>query len=80
MTALLAEGRAHPDTVESFLEFLGDAATSVSDLADDLYFTEIPRIPSMPWLILAAPAEPPSPGGRQFALLAAAITGDPRRR
>ncbi|WP_431944819.1 hypothetical protein [Micromonospora marina] len=41
VTALLAEGRAHPDTVESLLEFLGDAAVSVTHLADDRYFAEI---------------------------------------
>lgn len=41
VTALLAEGRAHPDTVESLLEFLGDAASSVTDLVDDHYFAEI---------------------------------------
>ncbi|MET7372693.1 hypothetical protein [Micromonospora arida] len=41
VTALLAEGRAHPDTVESLLEFLGDAASSVTDLADDHYFAGI---------------------------------------
>lgn len=41
VTVLLAEGRAHPDTVESLLEFLGDAAVSVTHLADDRYFAEI---------------------------------------
>ncbi|MFI7077575.1 hypothetical protein ACIBO1_09800 [Micromonospora sp. NPDC049903] len=41
VTALLADERAHPDTVEALLEFLGDAALSVSDLADDRYFAEI---------------------------------------
>ncbi|MDZ5447286.1 hypothetical protein U2F26_32030 [Micromonospora sp. 4G57] len=41
VTALLAEGRAHPDTVEPLLEFLGDAALSVTHLADDRYFAEI---------------------------------------
>jgi hypothetical protein len=35
---LIAEGRAHPDTVESLLEFLGDAAQSVTALAGDPYF------------------------------------------
>ncbi|WP_244235782.1 hypothetical protein [Micromonospora inaquosa] len=38
VTALLADGRAHPDTVESLLEFLGDAAVSVTDLAEKHYF------------------------------------------
>ncbi|MET7833745.1 hypothetical protein ABZS44_13030 [Micromonospora sediminicola] len=41
VTALLAEGRAHPDTIEPLLEFLGDAATSVTDLADNRYFAGI---------------------------------------
>jgi hypothetical protein len=41
VTALLADGRAHPDTIEALLEFLGDAALSVTDLADDRYFAEI---------------------------------------
>ncbi|MEV1155869.1 hypothetical protein AB0J27_10730 [Micromonospora chokoriensis] len=41
VTALLAEGRAHPDTLESLLEFLGDAAMSVIDLSDDRYFARI---------------------------------------
>ncbi|MGN9811475.1 hypothetical protein ACTMSW_19225 [Micromonospora sp. BQ11] len=41
VTELLAEGRAHPDTVESLLEFLGDAAMSVTDLADDRHFAGI---------------------------------------
>ncbi|MFG2059258.1 hypothetical protein ACGFI9_35100 [Micromonospora sp. NPDC048930] len=41
VTALLADGRAHRDTVESLLEFLGDAALSVTSLADDRYFAEI---------------------------------------
>lgn len=34
VTALLAEGRAHPDTVDSLVEFLGDAASSVTSLRD----------------------------------------------
>jgi hypothetical protein len=41
VTALLADGRAHPDTVEALLEFLGYAALSVTGLADDRYFAEI---------------------------------------
>ncbi|MET8552109.1 hypothetical protein [Micromonospora zamorensis] len=41
VTALLAEERAHPDTVESLLEFLGDAAMSVTDLSDDRHFEGI---------------------------------------
>ncbi|MFI7578225.1 hypothetical protein [Micromonospora sp. NPDC049497] len=41
VTALLAEGQAHPDTVDSLVEFLGDAAMSVTDLADDRYFAGI---------------------------------------
>ncbi|MEU5943412.1 hypothetical protein ABZ807_30585 [Micromonospora sp. NPDC047548] len=41
VTAMLAEGRAHPDSVEGLLEFLGDAALSVTHLADDRYFAEI---------------------------------------
>ncbi|MGW2625673.1 hypothetical protein [Micromonospora taraxaci] len=41
VTALLAEGRAHPDTIESLLEFLGDAAMSAIDLSDDRYFAKI---------------------------------------
>ncbi|MEU3457405.1 hypothetical protein ABZ671_27945 [Micromonospora sp. NPDC006766] len=41
VTELLAEGRAHPDTVEPLLEFLGDAALSVTRLADDRYFAEL---------------------------------------
>ncbi|MTK05037.1 hypothetical protein [Micromonospora sp. CP22] len=41
VTALLAEKRAHPDTVESLLEFLGDAAMSVTHLADDRDFAKI---------------------------------------
>lgn len=41
VTALLADRRAHPDTVEALLEFLGDAAMSVTDLSDDRYFAEI---------------------------------------
>ncbi|MEU8262509.1 hypothetical protein AB0C02_17985 [Micromonospora sp. NPDC048999] len=41
VTALLADGRAHPDTVEPLLEFLGDAALSVTRLAGDRYFAEI---------------------------------------
>ncbi|WP_430781635.1 hypothetical protein [Actinoplanes sp. G11-F43] len=32
VTGLLAEGRAHPDTVESLVEFLGAAALAVTDL------------------------------------------------
>lgn len=41
VTTLLAEGRAHPDTVEPLLEFLGDAALSVTGLADDRCFVEV---------------------------------------
>ncbi|MFD0782867.1 hypothetical protein [Micromonospora avicenniae] len=41
LTTLLANGRAHPDTVESLLQFLGDAALSVTGLADDRYFAEV---------------------------------------
>ncbi|RGC65372.1 hypothetical protein C5N14_28920 [Micromonospora sp. MW-13] len=39
--ALIAERRSHPDTVEALLEFLGDAAMSVTALADDHYFAKI---------------------------------------
>jgi len=35
VTELLAEGRAHPDTVESLLEFIGNVARSVTGLAGD---------------------------------------------
>ncbi|TDC02026.1 hypothetical protein E1091_01660 [Micromonospora fluostatini] len=41
VTALLADGRAHPDTVEALLEFLGDAALSVTRLADDRHVAEL---------------------------------------
>lgn len=41
VTALLAEGRAHSDTVEALLEFLGDAALSVTGLADDRDFAGV---------------------------------------
>lgn len=40
VTTLLLEGRAHPDTVGSLLEFLGDAARSVTDLAGNDYFAD----------------------------------------
>ncbi|MEV6929767.1 hypothetical protein AB0M46_35480 [Dactylosporangium sp. NPDC051485] len=40
VTALLAEGRAHPDTVDSLVAFLGDAASSVTDLAGNPHFAE----------------------------------------
>ncbi|MCM4078565.1 hypothetical protein [Paractinoplanes hotanensis] len=38
MTELLAEGRAHPETIEYLLQFLGDAARSVTALAGHDYF------------------------------------------
>lgn len=41
VTALLADGRAHPDMAEPLLEFLGHAALTVTDLADDRRFTEV---------------------------------------
>ncbi|MER7894454.1 hypothetical protein ABTX15_32115 [Micromonospora sp. NPDC094482] len=41
VTALLADRRAHPDRLEALLEFLGDGAMSVTDLADDRYFAEM---------------------------------------
>ncbi|WP_176985153.1 hypothetical protein [Asanoa ishikariensis] len=41
VTALLADRRAHPDSVEGLLEFLGDAAMSVTGLADNRYVAEI---------------------------------------
>ncbi|MFI6784843.1 hypothetical protein [Micromonospora sp. NPDC050276] len=40
MTVLLAEGRAHPATVGSLVEFLGDAALSVTNLGVNPYFAE----------------------------------------
>jgi len=45
VTTLLAEGRAHPDTVEALLEFLGHAAYSLVNLAGNSYFAaELPGI------------------------------------
>ncbi|WP_232290077.1 hypothetical protein [Micromonospora sp. ATCC 39149] len=41
VTALFAGGQAHPDSVEPLLEFLGDAAMSVVNLADNRYFAGI---------------------------------------
>ncbi|MDR7275764.1 hypothetical protein [Catenuloplanes atrovinosus] len=38
VTELLAAGRAHPDTVEGLLEFLGDAARSAADVTGSDYF------------------------------------------
>ncbi|MFY1626993.1 MULTISPECIES: hypothetical protein [Micromonospora] len=40
VTALLGEGRAHPDTVDALVEFLGDAASSVTFLAGNPHFAE----------------------------------------
>ncbi len=40
VTALLAEGRTHPDAVTSLVEFLGDAALSVTNLAESPHFAE----------------------------------------
>jgi hypothetical protein len=41
VTALLGAGRAHPDTVESLLEFLGWAARAVTRSAGIGYFAEM---------------------------------------
>ncbi|MEU1244214.1 hypothetical protein ABZ388_28010 [Micromonospora parva] len=41
VTVLLAEGRAHSDTVTSLVEFLGDAALSVTNLAENPHFAEV---------------------------------------
>jgi len=41
VTALLAEGRAHPDAVEGLLEFLELAARSTIDLAGNDYFADL---------------------------------------
>ncbi|WCN79405.1 hypothetical protein [Micromonospora sp. LH3U1] len=41
VTVLLAGGRVHQDVVEPLLEFLGDAALSVTELAGDRYFAGI---------------------------------------
>lgn len=40
VSALLAEGRAHPVTVDSLVEFLGDAAPIVTSLAGNPHFAE----------------------------------------
>jgi hypothetical protein len=52
VTVLLAEGRVHPDNVAGLLEFLGDAGTSVTGLADDDYF--IPILPEVAAAVAAA--------------------------
>ncbi|MFG3642465.1 hypothetical protein ACGF3C_19600 [Micromonospora sp. NPDC047762] len=41
VTALLAEGRAHSGMVTSLVEFLGDAALSVTNLAENPHFAEV---------------------------------------
>lgn len=41
VTALLAEGRAHPDTITSIVDFLGDVAFSVTDLGGSPHFAEL---------------------------------------
>jgi hypothetical protein len=41
VTALLTEGRAHPDTVDALVEFLGDTASSVTSLTGNPHFAEV---------------------------------------
>ena len=52
VTKLLVEGRTHPDTVESLLEFLGNAARSVTDLAGNDYFAD--NLPDLADAVAAA--------------------------
>jgi hypothetical protein len=41
VTALLADGRAHPDTVEPLLRFLGSAARAATWVGGNRYFAEV---------------------------------------
>ena len=41
VTTLLAAGRAHPDTLDGLIEFLGGVATSVTSLSEDGFFAEL---------------------------------------
>ncbi|MEU8240144.1 hypothetical protein AB0C07_18010 [Actinoplanes missouriensis] len=52
VTALLAEGRAHPDMVDALVEFVGDAALSVTVLAGDRHFAQ--ELPDVAGAVAAA--------------------------
>ena len=52
VTALLAEGRAHPDSVDGLIEWLGDVALSVIDLRDVEFFA--PLLPDLAEAVAAA--------------------------